>query len=115
MAKLEFAYPIEAVHGKLKGSFGAAKRNTANADGEKVAYSVCYGKRNLELHPVTEQEQARRVKFKAIQAIVAARQTNATKRVQDAAAFEAQSAIPTLKKYVWSVAKAEYLASLVED
>jgi len=109
MAKLKFYYPIEEVHGALKKKvFGAAKRTTPNAEGEQANFSVIYGKRTAE---VTEAERARWTKFGAIAAMVGARRKNVTKRVQDQVAFKAQSTYKTLTSYLWSICKAEYLAS----
>jgi len=115
MAKLEYEYPIKSVRGKLKDTFGAAKRKLANAEGKQDPFSVIYGERNTTAHPITEHEQSIRDKFKAISLLVAARRKNAQKRVQDAVAFQAQSTYKTLTSYLWSVCTAEYVASLVED
>jgi len=112
MARIEWKFPIEVMHGKLKkGVFGAAKRTIANADGEQYNFSVFYGKRNTELHPVSTGEQTAREDFKAIAALVAARRKNVTKRIQDQTAFEAQTACKTFTQYLWSVCKAEYEAA----
>jgi len=115
MAKIEWIDPIKAMHGKVAGNFGAAKRKLANADGEQPNFSVRYGSRNTSLHPITEHEQSIRDKFKAISLLVAARRKNAQKRVQDAVAFMNQTTYKTLTSYLWSVCTAEYVASLVED
>jgi len=112
MAKLEYEYPIKSVRGKLKDSFGANKRKLANAKGKQEPFSIIFGERDLTNHPVTEAETAHRDKFKAIQALVAARQKNASQKVTDAVAFKAQTAAPTMKKYLWNVCTAQYLATL---
>jgi len=110
MAKIIWKYPIEEVHGALKKKvFGAAKRTSPNAEGEQANFSVLYGQRTKE---VSEAERSRWTKFGAIAAMVGARRKNVTKRVQDQVAFKAQSEYKTLTSYLWSICKAEYLASL---
>jgi len=111
MAKIDWKEPIEAMHGKIVGDFGAAKRKNANAKGEHYNFSVRYGKRDLTLHPVGTDEAAARSQFSAVSKLVGARRKNAQKRVQDAQAFAAQSTCKTLTEYLWSVCKAEYTAS----
>jgi len=105
MAKIEWKTPIEAVHGKLFAGFGAAKRKSPNAEGEQPNYSVFYGKRTK---PVSSDETAARTRWGAIAAMVATRRKNATQRSQDIVAFNAQTAIPTMRKYLWSKCIAEY-------
>ncbi|MCQ2311515.1 MAG: hypothetical protein MJZ64_07200 [Paludibacteraceae bacterium] len=112
MARMKFAYPIEELHGKIKGNFGAAQRQSKNNAGEGRAYSVNYGKRDLTNHPITSDEQARWNRFAAVQALVAARKLNNVKRVQDQQAFANQTEYKTLNAYLWHVCGQEYDASL---
>jgi len=112
MAKLKYAYPIEEVHGKLKGKFGAAIRTLANAKGKREAFSVNYGTRTSA---PSQAETAARTRFGAIAKLVATRRNTASQRATDQANFEAQSTYPTLTKYLWSVATASYLASQQDE
>jgi len=106
MAKLEWKYPIEAVHGALKKKvFGAAKRKLANAEGEQYNYSVTYGQRSKEF---TTDEIERQTRFKAIAQMVATRRKDISKRVADHVAFKAQTTYKTFTKYLWSVCTAQY-------
>ena len=100
MAHLIYSYPIEEVHGKLKGKFGASRRKAANNKGERPNFSICYGTRSTT---PSQAEMNRRDAFAANAALVAARMANLTKRAADKAA--AKAAGMTLKAYVWSLAK----------
>ena len=108
MAKLVFAYPIEEVHGKLKGKFGANCRKAKNAKGERKPFSVQYGARDLTNKPYSTGETSAQNRFAGIAALVAARRKNTQKRVQDQADFKAQSVYPTLTKYLWAICAEEY-------
>jgi len=108
MAKIEWKSPIEAMHGKVFAGFGAAKRKSANANGEQYNFSVRYGKRSTT---PTSAEQGRWARFKAIALLVATRRTNSTKKIADMAAFKAQSTYKTFTSYLWSICTAEYEAA----
>jgi len=112
MAKLKYAYPIEEVHGKLKGKFGAAIRKQANAKGNREAFSVNYGTRTSD---PSADETAARTRFGAIAALVGARRKNVAQRSSDQTAFKAQSTYPTLTKYLWHICTQTYEASLEND
>jgi len=112
MAKLEYEFPIKNVKGKLKDTFGAAKRKLANAKGEQEPFSVFYGKRSTEY---TTDEVEHQTRFKAIALLVAQRRKDISKRVQDHVAFKAQSTYKTFTKYLWSICTTQYNASLEED
>jgi len=105
MAHVDWKMPIEAVHGKLFKGFGAAKRKSPNAEGEQPNYSVFYGERKKA---VSSDETAARTRWGAIAKMVANRRKNATQRSADIVAFNAQTAIPTMRKYLWSVCITEY-------
>ncbi|MCQ2340853.1 MAG: hypothetical protein MJZ48_00100 [Paludibacteraceae bacterium] len=111
MAKLVFAYPIEEVHGKLKGKFGANCRSAKNAKGERKPFSVQYGTRDLTNKPLSTAEITARSRFKTIQAMVATRRKDVSQRSADQAAFKAQSTYPTLTKYLWAVCIQAYDAA----
>jgi len=113
MAKIDWKYPIEAIHGALKkGVFGAAKHKSANAKGEVYNYSVNYGKRTTD---PSQDEIDHRTKFGAIAAMVGARRNDITKRSQDQAAFKAQSTYTTLRSYLWSICAAQWEAAQDEN
>ena len=110
MAKLEYAYPITAVHGVLdrKSRFGAAKRSMRNQEGESKPYSVRYG---VRLSQLTDAERAARVQFAAVAAAVKLRKLDPIKTRTDAAAFKAQSTYKTMQAYLWHVCGDEYDAA----
>ena len=111
MAKLEYSYPITAVHGMLdrKTKFGAAKRVARNQQGESKPFSVRYGTRISQ--PSTD-ELAARARFSAVRAAVKARKLDSLKARTDAASFKEQSTYKTMNKYLWAICTAEYNASL---
>jgi len=108
MAKLTYKYPIDEVHGKLKGTFGASIRKAANAKGDRKAFSVNYGTRSSD---PSADEITNRTRFGAIGKLVGQRRKDPSKRATDQAAFKAQSTYPTLTKYLWSVCTAQYNSS----
>ena len=99
MAHLIYQYPIEEVHGKLKGKFGASRRLAKNNKGERPNFSICYGTRSTK---PSSAELARRATFAANAAKVLARMQSITKSAADMAA--AREAGMTYKAYVWSLA-----------
>ena len=111
MAKLEYAYPITAVHGVLdrKSKFGAAKRIARNQEGESKPFSVRYG---VRLSQLTDAERAARVQFAAVAAAVKARKMDPVKSRTDAEAFKSQSTYHTMQAYLWHVCAEEYKESL---
>jgi len=100
MAQLEYNYPIEAVHGKLKGTFGAFKRK-ANAKGISKNCSVNYGKRNLTAKPYSTAEVTAHTTLGTISKMIAQRKASATQRVTDKQNFAAQSTYKTLQQYLY--------------
>ena len=114
MAKLEYAYPITAVHGVLdrKSRFGAAKRTARNQNGESKPFSVRYGQR---ISALSEDELAARARFGAVATAVKLRKLDPNKTRTDAAAFKAQSTYKTMQAYLWHVCGAEYDAALEEE
>ena len=105
MAKLTWKSPIESVSGALykgedgKKSFGAAKRKTANKDGEKINHSVFYGRRSTT---PDSAEIARRSKFATRAAAVQSRKASPTQASADKTAFANQSTYKSLNAYIWA-------------
>ena len=114
MAKLEYAYPIAAVHGLLDKTsrFGAAKRIARNQDGESKPFSVRYGKR---VSKPSDDELAARARFTAVQAAVQERKLYPVAKRTDGEAFRNQSTYKTITAYLWHVCGAEYDAALEEE
>ena len=114
MAKLEYAYPIAAVHGLLDKTsrFGAAKRIARNQDGESKPFSVRYGKR---VSKPSDDELAARARFTAVQAAVQERKLDPVAKRTDGEAFRSQSSYKTITAYLWHVCGAEYDAALEEE
>ena len=96
MAKIEYAFPVEKVHGKIskKHKVGFAHRNASG-----VNYSTMYGKRRSK--PSTT-ELANRQRFKAVAAATAARIINPEYIQQDMAGFSKQTKYTTMWGYVFS-------------
>ena len=113
MAKLEYSYPITAVHGMLdrKTKFGAAKRVARNQQGESKPFSVRYGQRTSQ--PSTD-ELAARARFSAVRTAVKARKLDSLKARTDAASFKEQSTYKTMNAYLWYLCGQEYDAELAE-
>ncbi|MBQ0154160.1 MAG: hypothetical protein KBS70_05185 [Bacteroidales bacterium] len=113
MAKLEYAYPITAVHGVLdrKSKFGAAKRIARNQEGESKPFSVRYGQR---ISQPSADELAARARFKAVAAAIKVRKLDPNKTRTDAAAFKEQSTYKTMYAYLWHVCGDEYDEALAE-
>ena len=107
MARLKFYYPIEELHGKIKGKFGAAQRQAKNNEGERRPYSVNYGTRTT---PPSADELAARARFAAVSALVKTEKANSTNRATNQAA--ANAAGMTLLAYLWQKCGATYDASL---
>ena len=114
MAKLEYAYPITAVHGVLDrpSKFGAAKRIARNQDGESKPFSVRYGRR---ISKPSDAELAARARFSAVQAAVQERKLDPVAKRTDGEAFRNQSTYKTITAYLWHVCGAEYDAALEEE
>ena len=105
MAKVKWAYPIEELHGKLHGEFGAAQRKSKNALGERLPYTVKYGVRTT---PYSSNELNNQATFAAVRALVETHKANPTQRQADQAAFKAQTAIKTFNAYLWAICRQEY-------
>ena len=119
MAKVEYADAIKTVSGALtkinKKSAHAADQKMVLAT-HRVAPTTSDGCSRLYLRglqsvtrstPVTTEELAKRGRFAAVSAAVAARAKDLNKMGPDKTAFNAQKDLPggkkTMKKYLWSL------------
>ena len=107
MAKVTFIDPIDHISGKLSKSHRTCYnyRKAKNNDGINVKYTSIP---NPSTAAPSADQQAQRTRFGAIATAVQARKTNPTKKMQDMAAFKAQSQYKTLNAYLWNVCAAEY-------
>ena len=96
MAKIDYSFPVEKVHGKIskKHKIGFAHRTASG-----VNYSTAYGKRRTK--PSTA-EIANREKFKAVAQAAQARLINPEYIQQDQAGFSKQTKYSTLWGYVFN-------------
>ena len=96
MAKIEYAFPVEKVHGKIskKHKIGFAHRTASG-----VNYSTAYGKRSTK--PSTA-EIANREKFKAVAQAAQARLINPEFIQRDLYGFSKQTKYTTLWGYVFN-------------
>lgn len=101
MAKIEFAFPVDKVHGRLSRQH---KIGFAHRTASKLNYSTSYGKRST---PVSDDEKQYRTYWGQVASAVAARLKDPTKQAQDQVAFKNQSEYPTLRAYLWHVCSEE--------
>ena len=96
MAKVEYQFPVDKVHGKIskKHKIGFAHRKAS-----KLNYTTVYGVRST---PVSATETAARVKFATCCANTRIRMKDPVQLAVDQAAFAAQKKYPTLYGYVFS-------------
>ena len=101
MAKIEFAFPVDKVHGRLSRQH---KIGFAHRTASKLNYSTSYGKRST---PVSDDEKQYRSYWGQVASAVAARMKDPTKQPQDQLDFKNQSEYPTLRAYLWHVCSEE--------
>ena len=101
MAKIEFAFPVDKVHGRLSRQH---KIGFAHRTASKLNYSTSYGKRST---PVSDDEKQYRSYWGQVASAVAQRMKDPTKQAQDQLAFKNQSEYPTLRAYLWHVCSEE--------
>ena len=96
MAQIEYAFPVEKIHGKIskKHKIGFAHRTASG-----VNYSTAYGKRKTK--PSTAELLSRQ-KFTAVVAATQARLINPEYIQRDQGAFSRQTKYTTLWGYVFS-------------
>jgi ADP-dependent phosphofructokinase/glucokinase len=95
MAKVEYAFPVDKVHGKIskKHRIGFAHRKATARN-----YTTSYGERST---PVTSNEMAVRTKFTAVCAAARARLGNINQIPLDQIAFREQTKYKTMWGYVF--------------
>ena len=96
MAKVEYAFPVEKIHGKVAKHH---KVGFAHRVASKLNYTQAYGKRST---PVTKKETDHRTKFGAVSTATAARLADPTKMQADQLAYKAQTKYKTLRQYVFN-------------
>ena len=101
MAKIEFAFPVDKVHGRLSRQH---KIGFAHRTASKLNYSTSYGKRST---PVSDDEKQYRSYWGQVASAVAQRMKDPTKQPQDQVAFKNQSEYKTLRSYLWHVCSEE--------
>ena len=96
MAKVEYSFPVDKVHGRIskQHQVGFAHRKAS-----KLNYTTSYGKRASEY---SQEELARQEKFRAVCASTRARMKDPGKVMQDQAAFKEQSKYKTFYRYVFN-------------
>lgn len=104
----EFAYPVERICGKI--SRHSKVVHACTASGKRITY--LQGKRNLELHPISDSEIARMDLFKRRQAAVSLRVKRTSETyAADMQAYRAQLDSPTpilgFRRYLWSLVKSD--------
>ena len=95
MARVDFNYPIEALHGKVKKEHkvGFAQKKLTG-----TKFTQCIGPRTT---PVKPSETAARQKFAAVSANARARMNNASTLASDRAAFKAQTRYKTFYGFLF--------------
>ena len=96
MAKVEYAFPVEKIHGKVAKHH---KIGFAHRVASKLNYTQAYGKRTTKYSQAEKDHQA---KFAAVAAATNARLANPNQMPIDQMAFKAQSKYTTLRQYVWN-------------
>ena len=96
MAKIEFAFPVDKIHGKVAKDH---KIGFAHRKASKLNYSTSYGKRST---PYSQDEMAHQEKFAAVSTATRARMKDPGKVMQDQAAFKEQTKYKTFYRYVFN-------------
>ena len=96
MAKVEYAFPVEKIHGKVAKHH---KIGFAHRVASKLNYTQAYGKRTTKYSQAEKDHQA---KFAAVAAATNARLADPNQMPIDQMAFKAQSKYTTLRQYVWN-------------
>ena len=96
MAKVEYAFPVDKIHGRISKSHqvGFAHRTAS-----KLNYTTTYGKRST---PVSDDEKQYRTYWGQVASAVAQRMKDPTKQAQDQIDFKNQTEHSTLRKFVWA-------------
>ena len=96
MAHVEYAFPVEVIHGKVAKHH---KIGFAHRVASKLNYTQAYGKRTTKYSQAEKNHQA---KFAAVAAATNARLADPNQMPIDQMAFKAQSKYTTLRQYVWN-------------
>ena len=101
MAKVEYAFPVDKIHGKIAKSH---KVGFAHRTASKLNYTTSYGKRST---PRSESEIAWNTKFGEISRLTHARMADPSKMTEDQQAFREQSQYKSLYQFVWHLVREE--------
>ena len=96
MAKVEYAFPVEKIHGKVAKHH---KVGFAHRIASKLNYTQGYGQRTTA---VTQKELDHRKKFSAVAVATTNRLADAEQMPIDQMAFKAQTKYKTLRQYVFN-------------
>ena len=96
MAKVEYAFPVDKIHGKVAKHH---KIGFAHRVASKLNYTQSYGQRTT---PVTQTEMDHRAKFAAVCIATNDRLIDPEQMPIDQMAFKAQSKYKTLRQYVFN-------------
>ena len=103
MAKIEFAFPVDKIHGKVGKSH---KIGFADRTASKLNYSVEYGKRSTK---PSDTELAHRDKFAVVASATRSRMKDPSKINADQLAYqEVKTQYPSLYAYVFNQEWAAY-------
>ena len=97
MAHVEYAFPVETIHGKVAKSH---KIGFAHRKASKLNYTTSYGTR---ITPYSQDEMAHQEKFRSVCASTRARMKDPGKVMQDQANFKEQSKYKTFYRYVFNL------------
>ena len=104
MAKVEYAFPVDKIHGKVSKSH---KIGFAHRSSSKKNYTTTYGKRST---PFSTDEVAHQTKFGAVAAAARLRMQDPSKITQDQEGFREQSKYKTMYQYVFNLEWEAYTA-----
>ena len=96
MAKVEYAFPVEKIHGKVSKTH---KIGFAHRTASKLNYTTSYGKRSTKY---SQDELAHQTKFGAVSIAARARMLDPGFITADQEAFRAQTKYKTLYQYVFN-------------
>ena len=102
MAKVEYAFPVETIHGKVAKHH---KIGFAHRAASKLNYTQSYGKRKTKY---SQAEIDHQTMFGAVAKAVNARLADPNQAPLDQMAFKEQSKYKTLRQYVWHICSEEY-------
>ena len=102
MAKVEYAFPVEVIHGKVAKHH---KVGFAHRKASKLNYTQSYSKHSTKYSQAEIDHQA---KFAAVSIATSARLADPNQMPLDQLAFKGQSKYKTLRQYVWHICAEEY-------